>query len=212
VLAGVPPDQVREVLRVARRRRFSRNEVVFHRGDPADTLHLIASGHFAIQVMTPLGERVTIAIRGPGESFGEMALVDQAPRSATVSATEDAETYSVFRDDFLRLRERHPAVGDAVVAFLAREIRMLGERLAEALYVPVEKRVRRRIVELAGLYPAEDGRPTIPLTQEAIAELAGTTRPTVNGVLKEEERRGTIELARGRLRVLDLEALARRAR
>ena len=75
LLEGVPADQVRELLQVARRRRFSRNEVVFHRDDPGDSLHLISKGRFAIQVMTPLGETATIAIRGPGESFGEMALV-----------------------------------------------------------------------------------------------------------------------------------------
>ena len=94
LLEGVPPDQVRELLQVARRRRFSRNEVVFHRDDPGDSVHLISKGRFAIQVMTPLGETATIAIRGPGESFGEMALVGGTRRSATVLALEDAETFS----------------------------------------------------------------------------------------------------------------------
>ena len=90
-------DQVRELLQVARRRRFSRNEVVFHRDDPGDSLHLISKGRFAIQVMTPLGETATIAIRGPGESFGEMALVGGARRSATVLALEDGETFSIYQ-------------------------------------------------------------------------------------------------------------------
>jgi CRP-like cAMP-binding protein len=89
---------------------------------------------------------------------------------------------------------------------------MLNDRLLEALYVPVDKRVRRRLAELVELYAEGGGEPTtVPLTQETIAELAGATRPTVNQVLREEERRGTIELARGKIRVLDLAGLARRA-
>ena len=89
---------------------------------------------------------------------------------------------------------------------------MLNERLLEALYVPVERRVRRRLVELAELFPGADGIPAITLTQEALAELAGAARPTVNKVLRDEEKRGTIELSRGKTRILDLEGLRARAR
>jgi CRP-like cAMP-binding protein len=91
LLEGVPADQVRELLQIARRRTFARNEVVFHRDDPGDSLHLIRKGRFAVRGMTPLGDVATIAIRAPGESFGEMALIaDEARRSATVAALEDA--------------------------------------------------------------------------------------------------------------------------
>lgn len=201
------------MLQVARRRRFARNEVVFHRDDPGDSLHLIVKGRFAVRVMTPLGETATIAVRGPGESFGEMALVsDTARRSATVAALEEAETFAVYRDEFERVRVRHPGVDQVLIRFLANEVRMQNERLLEALYVPVERRVLRRLVELARVYPAEGGKSLIPLTQEVLAELAGTSRATVNRVLNEEERRGTVGVERGKTRVLDPEELARRAR
>src|SRR5262245_12035230 len=199
-------------MQIARRRRFSRNEVVFHRDDPGDSLHLIGKGRFAIQVMTPLGDTATIAVRGPGESFGEMALLDDARRSATVLALQEAETFSIYRREFDRLRREHPAVGDVLVRFLASEVRMLNERLLEALYVPVERRVLRRLVELSALYPGPGGTAEITLTQEAIAELAGAKRPTVNRVLREEAARGLIELMRGRVRVRDLDGLRKRAR
>src|SRR6185437_12986317 len=96
LLHGVPEEEVRRLLSLARRRTFKRGEVVFHRDDPADSMHLIVTGRFAVRVMTALGDQVTIAVRGPGESFGEMALVDAgARRSATVEALEPAETFSV---------------------------------------------------------------------------------------------------------------------
>ena len=204
---------VREVLQVARRRRFARNEVVFHADDPGDSLHLIQKGRFSIRVMTPLGAVATIAVRGAGESFGEIALVGEGSRrSATVSALEDAETFAIYRTEFEQLRKRHPSVNEVLFRLLANEVQTMNERLLEALYVPVEKRVIRRLVDLAALYKGNDGQSVIMLTQEALSELAGASRATVNQVLREEEKRGTIQLLRGRTTVLDLESLTKRAR
>lgn len=213
LLSDVPDEDVRMLLSVARRRRFERGEVVFHRDDPGDSLHLIVSGRFAVRVMTPLGDMVWIAVRGPGEHFGEMALVeDEARRSATVSALADAETFAVRKLEFDRLRERHPGIDRVLIAFLAGEVRMLDERLLEALYLPAERRLLRRLRELSEVYGQPDGSALIPLTQEELAEFAGTARATVNRVLRQEQARGTLELQRGKTRVLKPEELARRAR
>jgi CRP-like cAMP-binding protein len=142
-----------------------------------------------------------------------MALIAEEPRrSATVMALEEAETFAVYRAEFERLRRQQSQIDGLLFRFLTDEVRVLNERLLEALYVPVEKRVLRRLLELAELYPSADGSPVIALTQEAIAELAGASRATVNQVLREEERRGTIELQRGKTRLVDLAALARGAR
>src|SRR3954447_10684669 len=103
LLGDLPADDMRRVLGVARRRTFSRGEGVFHEGDPGDALHLIAKGRFAIRVTTRLGERATLAIRGPGEAFGELALITDAPRSATVAALEAAETFSIRQPEFEEL-------------------------------------------------------------------------------------------------------------
>jgi CRP/FNR family transcriptional regulator, cyclic AMP receptor protein len=209
LLADVPAEDVRELLKVARRRTFSKGEVVFHRDDPGDSLHLIVAGRFAIRVMTPLGDTATIAVRGPGESFGEMALVtEEGRRTATVAALEPAETRAVYRTDFEQVRMLNPSVTKALITFLVHEVRMLNERLLEALYIPADRRVLRRLIELTDLYPGSD----VPLTQEELAQLAGTSRATVNQVLRREEEHGTVELRRGRTLVLDRDALSRRAR
>jgi len=212
LLEGVPEEQVRQLLSVARRRTFKRGEVVFHRDDPADSMHLIVKGRFALRVMTPLGEPVTIAVRGPGDTFGEMALVGGSGRSATVEALEASETFCVFESEFHRLRREHPEVDRLLIGFLTNEVRMLNERLLEALYVPVERRVLRRISELSDLYGEQEGEIVVQLTQEEIAGLAGASRATVNQVLRAEEKRGTIELRRGKTVVLDRQAVAKRAR
>jgi CRP-like cAMP-binding protein len=208
---GVPDEEVARLIAVARRRRFARHEVVFHRDDPADSLHLVVKGRFAVRIMTPLGETVTVAVRGPGDSFGEMALVAEGQRrSATVAALEDAETFAVYVTDFIRLQAEHPSVDKVLIAFLAEEVRRQNERLLEALYVPVERRVLRRLAELSALYEGDVA--VVPLTQEELAEMAGTTRATVNLVLRAEQERGTVELHRGKTVVLDRDELVRRAR
>ena len=136
---------MQRLVSVSRRRRFDRNEVVFHRDDPADSLHLIEKGRVAVRVSTPLGDTVTIAVRGPGWSFGEMALVGASRRTATVAALDQTETLAVYKDDFEQLRREHPSVDRLLFAFLVGEVRLLEERLLEALYLPVERRVLRRL-------------------------------------------------------------------
>ncbi len=209
LLADLPPEDVRQVLAVARRRTFSRGEVVFHRDDPADTLHLVVRGRFGARVLTSLGDSVLVDVVGPGQSFGELALITpDGRRSATVEALEAGETRSIRRDDFIALYGRHPGVRDVLLRLLAEQLRRSTERLVEAHHVDAETRVRRRLSELAATY--EGG--VVPLTQEDLAALAGTSRATVNRVLREEQRLGSAELARGRVTVLDHDALERRCR
>jgi CRP/FNR family cyclic AMP-dependent transcriptional regulator len=210
LLDDVPEEDVRRLLSVARHRRFDRGEIVFHEQDPADTLHLIIKGRFVVRSQTPLGDRAILAVLGPGEMFGELSLLGEkdARRSATVVAVEAGETHCVHRLDFDGLRRTHPETAQVLIAILAGQVRRLSRHLLEALYVPADKRVLRRLVEVAALYP--DG--VVPLTQEDLASLAGTSRATVNRVLREAEERGSLALGRGRTTVLDADELERRGR
>ncbi|MGH3129011.1 MAG: Crp/Fnr family transcriptional regulator [Gaiellaceae bacterium] len=209
LLAGLPPEDVRRLLAIARRRTFGKGEIVFHRDDPADSLHLVVRGRFGARVLTPLGDSVLVDVLGPGQSFGELALLPpDARRSATVEALEVGETRSIFRDDFAALQREHPAVKDVLLRMLAEQLRRSTDRVVEAHYIDAETRVRRRLVELASAY--EDG--VVPLTQEDIAAMAGTSRATVNRVLRDEVRLGAVALARGETTVLDQDGLERRCR
>jgi CRP/FNR family transcriptional regulator, cyclic AMP receptor protein len=204
LLDGVPEAEVQHLLSVARRRTFGRNEVVFHQGDPADSMHLIRRGRFGVRIRTRVGDVVTIAILGAGDAFGELALIgDELDRSASVVSLEPSETVSIARDALERLRHEQPQVNDLLVKLLAARIRRTNELLAEALYLPADKRVVHRLRELAELYTRDGGDSVIPLTQEEIASLAGTSRATVNRVLRAAERAGALELTRGKTTVLD---------
>jgi len=211
LLADLPAEDVRELLAVARRRTFGKGEVVFHRDDPAESLHLIVRGRFAARVETPLGDNVLLEVLGPGQAFGELALLLPGDRrSATVSALEDGETRSVFRDDFGRLQQSHPGVKDVLLRLLADQVRRTSDRIVEAHYTDADTRVRRRLCELAETYGDRDGEPVVPLTQEDLAAMAGTSRATVNRVLRDEEKRGAVALQRGRVTLLDVDDIQRR--
>jgi CRP/FNR family cyclic AMP-dependent transcriptional regulator len=207
ILAGIPEEDARRVLSIARRRVFARREVVFHRGDPADTLHLVHSGRFAVRIQTALGDTVMLSMVGPGETFGEIALLEDVvgPRSATVVALEKAETRAIHKLDFDALRVRHPGVGDIIARALAMRVRRLSELLLEAHYIPADRRILRRLAE----FGADGG--LVPLTQEELANLAGTSRSTVNRVAREAQARGELQLKRGRIEVLDPGSIAARA-
>jgi CRP/FNR family transcriptional regulator, cyclic AMP receptor protein len=193
LLDGVPEEEVQHLLSVARRRTFGRNEVVFHQGDPADSMHMIRRGRFGVRIRTRVGDVATIAILGAGDAFGELALIgEEHDRSASVVSLEPSETVSIARDALERLRHEQPQVNDLLVKLLAARIRRTNELLAEALYVPADKRVVHRLRELAELYSRDGGDSVIPLTQEEIASLAGTSRATVNRVLRAAERAGAL--------------------
>jgi CRP/FNR family transcriptional regulator, cyclic AMP receptor protein len=213
MLDGLPETDRTAFLAAARRRRFAAGEVVFHLGDTADTLHLVHRGHVAVRRTTRFGDVVTLSILGPGQLFGELgaAQVD-GRRSATVVALDPTETWSWDRRAFAALRARHPGVDAALVDLLTAQVVQLTSHLMEALFESAPTRVLRRLLDVCGQYGGVEAGRVVPLTQDDLATMAGTTRPTVNRTLRALEADGVVALGRGRVTILDPEALARLAR
>lgn len=206
-------DDRRVLLSKMTRRTFRKLDTLFHEGDPGDTLHTIVKGHVAIRCSTPAGDVATLTVLGTGASFGEQALLStDSVRTASAVALDVVETRALHRNEFDALRRANPTVERFLTEALAAQVRRLSAQLVEALYVPADTRVVRRVVMLADLYVDGQGPINVPLRQDDVASMAGTARPTANRVLKQLESDGLISLARGRLEVLDLVALRRRAR
>jgi CRP-like cAMP-binding protein len=213
LLDSVSEADRRELLAVCRRRKFARGEVVFHEGDPGDTLHLIAKGHVAVRTTTPAGDQALLRVLGAPDFFGELAVIEPAPRSATIDCLDPTETLELRRDAFDELRAKHPGVDAVLMRALVIEVRRLSTELSQALYLPAEARVWKRVADLTRLYEtAANDVVTIPLTQEDVAHMAGTTRPTANKVLRSGEEKGVLRISRGRIEVLDVTALTKLAR
>jgi CRP-like cAMP-binding protein len=208
LLRPLDEEDRRRVLAAASRHRYGRGEAIFREGDPGDSLHLLDKGHVAVQMTTPLGDVLTLAVLGPGEMFGELAAVSSEPhRSATIRSLDRTETLVIRGDEFTELRRRHPSLNELLLELASARIPRLSSQLAEALFVRVDKRVLRRVLALAELYGGCRAGTTIPVRQDDIAELAGATRPTVNRALKEAAAGGAIEVGRGRIAVVDPERL-----
>ena len=179
LLGSLAEAERREVLAAARRRRFIRGEVVFHEGDPGDTLHLIAKGHVAVRIATPLGDTALLRVLGAGQYFGELAVVAPAPRSATIVCLEVVETLALHSDVLEELRLKHPAVEGVLTHALVAEVRRVSGLLIEALYLPVDCVVccgsavgasRCSMSMRLHIWPAESdpGRPTLQATVESV--------------------------------------------
>jgi CRP/FNR family transcriptional regulator, cyclic AMP receptor protein len=201
---GLASESVDRILASARRVRLARGAILFHEGERAESVYLVERGKVAVRISTPEGALVTVAVLGPGSAVGELALVgDDEHRTATVQAVEPVAALALFRRDFAELRRQHPSVTEFLVKSLAATVRRLDAQLVEAFHLPVEVRIRRRLDNLAQVYDRGSQVIEVDLTQEELAQLAGTTRPTLNRVLREEERRGTLRLGRGRILILD---------
>ena len=213
LLRDLPGEERRLVLSRTRRRHFARGEILFHEGDPAETMHFLDEGRVMARLTTPSGESVAFRVLGPGRVLGDVAVVAaDRRRSATVVALEPTVTLSLTFADFDALCRDHPAIQRGVSTLLAARVRRLSEHLSEALFLPAEARIVRRLVDLAEEYGSGPGadRVVIPLSQTEVAELAGAARPTTNRVLRALEAAGVVALHRGRVEVTDRDALRAR--
>lgn len=206
ILSTLSDDERRAVLASTVRRKYRKGEVIFHEDDVGESLHLLERGRAAIRVSNSRGDQVIINVMGPGAFFGEQALVgDNNHRSATVISLQPVETLTLHRADFDRLRAEHPAIDSMLVVALSERVNRLTDHLLEALFTTADKRLCRRLFELTGTYivPGTSGPISIPLTQEELASLAGTSRPTANRVLQDLVQSEIIVVRRGSVDVLD---------
>ena len=215
LLEPLRDDDREAFLAVARPRTFARNEVLCHEGDPADSLHLVEHGHLAVHAGLASGATATFTVLSTGDYFGELALLRaDHRRTATVTALEPSRTLALAATAFDALCRRSPGIERIVSALLADRIDILSRRLLETMYESVDRRVYRRLLELARSYRGpdggSDGTATIPLSQTQLANLVGATRPSVNQVLQRLAELQVVGLSRSRIEVLDLAALERR--
>jgi CRP/FNR family transcriptional regulator, cyclic AMP receptor protein len=216
LFAPCPDPVLSEVGRRLRHRHFRRNEVVFHQGDPGDSLHVITAGSVKIVLPSAEGEEAIIATLRTGDFFGELALLDGQPRSATATAVEPTETMSLPRDVFRELVDKHPELRDTLFAGLAGELRSITKHVEELHFLDLAGRLAARLARLAREeQPRGSESPVVeldwPYTQSDLAAMIGGTRQSVNRLLAELIDDGLVRLEHERLVVTDLDALERRA-
>ena len=213
LLANLPDDALGRLGAAARRRSYRRGEVIFHQGDPGDSLHFLTDGRVKVVLDAETGEEAVIAILGPGDCFGELSLIDGEPRSATVETLESVQTLSLSRADFMAFIRSNPTATERMMVALAGMVRRADESMADLVFLDLEGRLVKKLLELADAHGRKvDGAIEIelPMTQEDLAAMIGATRASVNKLLGFYEDRGAVQRRGRRIAIMDPDRLRRR--
>jgi CRP/FNR family cyclic AMP-dependent transcriptional regulator len=195
-----------------RRRAFAKGMIIFHKDSPGQTLYVIESGKVRIFILSESGQEISVNIYGPGDFFGELALLDGLPRSAGAVVMEDTVTLTLHRDDFLQLLQDHPELAMNIICVLSTRLRyttMYAESLA---FLDVYGRVAAKLIEVSDRYGVhkEGIEIELRLTQAELASWVGSSRESVNKVLGAFRDQGLIRLEGQKLTILDRRELKRR--
>jgi CRP/FNR family transcriptional regulator, cyclic AMP receptor protein len=213
VFSTLSADELAHVARVAMSRRFDAGAIVFKEGDEGSTCYIVRAGRTRAIRVHPDGRSITLAHFGPGDIFGEMAMLDGERRSATVEATEDTEVIAILSTDMHRLLREHVDISVKLIAALGQRLRDTNERLTRQSFQTVQSRVAAALAQLVATARESgaggDGDVVITTTQAELAQLAGSSRESASRFLAVLERAGIITQGRGRLTVHDSEALGR---
>ncbi len=209
-LSVLRPPEVADFLDLATSREFAADDVLVRQGEGADHLLVLLRGRARVVVATGSGREVLVAVRGPGDVVGELAVLDPAARSATVSALEDLTALVVPSDAFLGFLHDRPHVMLALLRALVRRLRESDRHLVEGRTEDVRTRLARQLLQLGARYgaPSEEGIDLdVPLTQEQLASWIGTSREAVAMALRDLREEGAVATSRMRITLVDVDAL-----
>lgn len=196
-------------------RRYRRGSVIFVQGEPGSRCFVIASGAVKISAYHSDGREAVLAVLGPGDVLGELALFESSPRSADAAAIEDCELLSLDASALNEAIMAHPEIAIALLNVLGTRIRQSNEAFQDVAFFDVPGRVARRLADLAEAHgiSVQDGTLIdIEISQESLAQMVGATRESVNKALSALRRRGLVTRNGRRYIVSDVAKLRERAR
>jgi len=214
-LATVPlfrsldPAELQHFADLVRDKSFPKGSVILFEHDPGDSLLVVRAGRVKVVLLSEDGREVILAILGVGEHVGELSLIDDQPRSAHVIAMDDCSLLVLRREDFKKRVEANPTVAWSLLSELSRRLRKADGQIGSLVLLDVPGRIARMLVDAAG-----DGGGSLidrPLTHQTIAHLIGASRETVSRAMRDFQDSGWITNERRRIRLVDREALVKRA-
>lgn len=209
LLERLSRENLRALAARGRLRLYTPDAVVFREGDMGDCLHIVVEGRIRLTVVSAEGKEALLAVLGPGESVGELSLLDGRPRSAWASADGGAKTLVVSRDDFLQWLSATPGAAFALLQTLSLRLRQTDVALADFAFLDLRQRLAKRLVGMAdaSLGVATPRENAVAVTQRDLAAMMGVSRESVNKELNRFARSGWLRLERGRVTLLDRAAL-----
>ena len=206
---GLPTDALKRIAALGSLRLFRKGATIFAQGDPGDALYAIASGRVRISATADDGRVAFLNIMEPGDSFGEIAVMDGLPRTAGATALDECRLVVIRRADFLALLEEEPGLAIQVLKLLCARLRWISELVEESTFLPGAARLGKRLLTLGAMHGKlrEDDRLELRISQAELAHFSGVSRQIVNQTLTEWRQKGWVELGRGRVVVIERDAL-----
>ncbi len=201
---GLSPDSLERVASLAVQRSFRSGAVVFSPGDPGDALYAIVSGRIRISAGAADGKELFLNIMEPGDSFGEIALLDGGARTASATATAPTELLSIRREHFTALLAREPGVALELLRLCGERLRWTSGQVEDTWLLDAPARLAKRLLSLAELHGKRAGNSVrLQISQEDLASFLGVSRQVVNQYLQTWKGRGWVDLGRGAITVRD---------
>jgi CRP/FNR family cyclic AMP-dependent transcriptional regulator len=198
-----------ELMKQAITRRFQVNDVIFRKDDPGTGLYGVVSGRVVVVADSAEGKELILNVFGPGEYFGEIALLDGEGRSATAITREPSELLFLDRMHFMPFLARSPEATTRIIRLLCKRLRRTTDLVEDSIFLPVSLRLAKRLLALVDVYglQAKD-QPTFPVSQGELGRMLGVSREIVARQLAIWRRAGLVEMQRGRITLRDRAALA----
>jgi CRP/FNR family cyclic AMP-dependent transcriptional regulator len=209
LFAELDDRELASIAGVAKTRRYNKDDVIFHADESGDVFCVIREGKVKITIISPEGKEIILSMMGPGDFFGEMALLDDEPRSATVVAMEPLEVVTIWRTDFLEIMKDNFSITKKVMAELSRRVRRMSNRIESLATMDVYGRLARFFLDLATQQGKllDNGYVAVTRpTHQAIANMIGTSRETVSRLIHELMRQDLL-LSEGKTVYLSRDAL-----
>ncbi len=195
LFADLDDRELATIATVAKSRRYAKDEVVFYADESGDVFCLIREGQVKVTMISPEGKEIILKLLGPGDFFGEMALLDDEPRSATVVATEPLELVTIWRNDFLQILAENFTLTKKLLAELSRRLRSASSRIESLATMDVYGRLARFFLDLARDQGKQLDNGYIAVTRpthQAMANMIGTSRETVSRLIHDLMRQNLL--------------------
>ena len=213
LFADVPEETLASLAQCLGKRTFARGMILFHKGSRGNSLYLIEQGKVRIFILSETGQEISLNIHGPGDCFGELALLDGQTRSAGAVAVERTVAYTLQRQDFLRHLDQSPQMARALLAQVSTHLRNATDYAEGLAFLDVQGRVALVLLRLAERYGVEDDnciQIDLRLTQSDLAGHVAASREMVNRVLRSYRTQGLISIEGQCIRILDEQGLRNR--
>ncbi|WP_170421954.1 Crp/Fnr family transcriptional regulator [Ruegeria arenilitoris] len=184
---------------------LDQGQVLFEQGDEGDALYAITEGTLEVSFLAMSGRKLSLTLMKPGEVFGEIALFDSGPRTATIAAAEPSRVLRVRRSDVMDQIRQHPDLAVDMIRLAGLRMRWMGSQLNEQVFLPMPIRLARKLLHLSALQ--DDPATRITLSQSELAEFVGATREAVSKTISTWKRDKVVEASRGGLMIQDFNAL-----